>query len=637
MAPRRRVIVGTAGHVDHGKTRLLEALTGIDCDRWAEEKARGITIDLGFAHLTKGDLQIGFIDVPGHERFLHNALAGLGGIRVMLLVVAADQGVEQQTREHLAICSLLDIPYALVALTKVDLVPKDLVELAMLEVDDVLNETPFKGAPILPVSALTGEGMTELQECILEISERAALSGRDSRPVRLPIDRAFLLQGLGSIVTGTLLSGQIESGEELELIPGNRRGRVRSLQVFGEQRHKVSSGERVSLQVTGWEQSELARGGQLATPSTLDSSHSLLGRLVLLEGAEIELTGWTSVRFHLQSFETLGKVRPLDPPQLNPGEEGIVEIRLDRSVATCRTDHFVLRRPSPAATLGGGQILDPRWHRRRGSSRSAAVEAIRGSTETTVPAWVAEAGEIGSDAKSLARRLGISTQEIHKTLEQLVRSGKLLRVEPKSGGSPRWLDPAVVRRVEDRARRVLEEYFHKNRLSESMPKAEALRRILRRGQDLSDTYLEWLTARQVLVVAGDQVGIFGRTTLLTDEESKLSQSILSGFQVAGLKPPSPPELTRKLGAKPQIFDGMLSYLVQQKKLTRLPGGLILATSALEETRQVLESTGWDRFDVPRFKDQFELSRKWAIPILEFFDSQGYTRRLGNERQIIKKR
>src|SRR5436305_9752730 len=246
-----RVIVGTAGHIDHGKTSLVLALTGIGCDRWAEEKARGITLDIGFAHLTAGDLQVGFIDVPGHERFLHNALAGLGGMRVMLLVVAADEGGKPQTREHLAVCSLLGIPAGLVALTKSDLVATDLLELAQLEVEELLAGTPFAGAAILPVSSTTGAGIPELERVLLDLAARHAAPPDAERPARLPIDRAFHLKGLGVVVTGTLASGAVHPGDTLELLPRGERVRVRSIQVHGQPRERADAGERTALQPTG--------------------------------------------------------------------------------------------------------------------------------------------------------------------------------------------------------------------------------------------------------------------------------------------------------------------------------------------------------------------------------------------------
>ena len=267
-----RVIVGTAGHIDHGKTRLVEALTGIDCDRWVEEKERGITIDLGFAVLLEDDLQVGFIDVPGHERFVHNALAGLGGIRVVLLVVAADEGVKPQTREHLDICQLLEIPGCLVALTKIDLVDEDVVELARLEVEELLSTTPFAGAEILGVSSKTGEGVEELKRELLQLAGQHEVAVDPNSAVRIPIDRAFHLKGLGVVVTGTLVSGQIHPGDTLQVLPGTKNTRIRSIQVHGQQREEAEAGERTALQLSGVTLEDLRRGLQLVSGSQFQTT-----------------------------------------------------------------------------------------------------------------------------------------------------------------------------------------------------------------------------------------------------------------------------------------------------------------------------------------------------------------------------
>src|SRR3954449_12879903 len=350
----QRVIVGTAGHIDHGKTSLVLALTGIDCDRWAEEKARGITIDLGFAHLTEGDLQLGFVDVPGHERFLHNALAGLGGIRIMLLVVAADEGVKPQTREHLAVCSLLGIPAGLVVLTKTDLVSSDLLELAQLEVEELLAPTPFAGSPVLPVSSTTGEGIPELKTALLDLSVKNAMPDEPDRPARLPVDRAFHLKGLGVVVTGTLASGSVRPGDTLELLPKGERVRVRSIQVHGQPRERADAGERTSLQLTGVALEDLTRGMQLGLPEAFEATTSLLGRFTLLPDAPAPVRGFVPVRLHLYASEVLGRMRPLATDKgadgIAPGETGVVEIRLEGAVSAVRGDRFVIRRPSPPAT-----------------------------------------------------------------------------------------------------------------------------------------------------------------------------------------------------------------------------------------------------------------------------------------------
>jgi selenocysteine-specific elongation factor len=635
----RRVIVGTAGHIDHGKTSLVLALTGIDCDRWAEEKARGITIDLGFAHRTEGDLQLGFVDVPGHERFLHNALAGLGGIRILLLVVAADEGVKPQTREHLAICSLLGIPAAVVALTKVDAVSADLVELAQLEVEELLAPTPFAGAAILPVSSLTGEGIPALQEALRALAAAHAVPDQPERPVRLPVDRAFHLKGLGVIVTGTLGSGAIRAGDTLELLPQAKDGgkvRVRSVQVHGEAREAAAAGERTSLQLTGVPLEELTRGLQLGTPGAFETTTSLLARFTLLPDAPAPIRGFVPVRLHLYASEVLGRMRPLGPEGIAPGETGIVEIRLEGALSAVRGDRFVIRRPSPPATLGGGEILDPRWRRHRGSVLQQGLAALQTDLQAALAFWVQEAGERGIEAAELARRLGVPPAAVAKRLAALAAGQKLIEVPEEHGRARRWLAPAAVQRVTERARRVLKEHFQKDRLAESIPKAEAVRRILRgRGAELADVYLGWLAAQKVLALQGDLVTLPGRSAQLTGEESKLAVDALAAFDRAGIAPPSPGDVARELGAKPQILEGVIRHLVARGQLVKLPSGLILAASALTGLRRDLLATSWERFSVADFKDRFGLTRKWAIPFLEHLDSTGVTRRVGDDRMIVR--
>jgi selenocysteine-specific elongation factor len=640
-----RVIVGTAGHIDHGKTSLVLALTGIDCDRWAEEKARGITIDLGFAHLREGDLQIGFVDVPGHERFLHNALAGLGGIRIMLLVVAADEGVKPQTREHLAVCSLLGIPAGLVALTKADLASPDLLELAELEVEDLLAPTPFAGAPILPVSSTTGAGLPELRAALLDLAARHALGSVEpaTAAARLPVDRAFHLRGLGVVVTGTLAAGTVSTGDALEVLPRGGTARVRSIQVHGEPRETAEAGERTSLQLTGPALEELRRGVELATPGAFEATTSLAARLTLLPDAPAPIEGFVPVRLHLYASEAVGRMRPLPDAdgnaRLSPGETGLVEIRLAAPVVAARGDRFVVRRPSPQATLGGGLVLDPAWRRPRGTALAAALApatGIAGDLPAAIVHWAQAAGERGVEAPEIARRLGSAPERAEAELAALAEKGRLLAVPEGPGHGRRYLTAATYQRVAERARRVLKEYFAKDRLAVGMPKAEAVRRILRgRGAELADAYLAWLAAQKVLAVAGERVTLPGRSPELTGEESRLAQAVVERFARAGLTPPAPSELAADLAAKPQIVDGVVRHLVARGQLVKLPNGLVLAASALADLRRDLLAQSWERFSVAEFKDRFGLTRKWAIPLLEHLDSTGATRRIGDDRQVVR--
>lgn len=651
----RRVVVGTAGHIDHGKTTLLEALTGVDCDRWSEEKERGITIDLGFAHRVEGDLQIGFVDVPGHERFLHNALAGLGGIRVMLLVVAADEGVEPQTREHLAICSLLGIPEGLVALTKTDLVSPDLVDLARLEVEELLEPTPFAGAEVMPVSARTGDGVEALWSRLVAIAERHATGAEggddtddtDDRPARLPIDRAFHLKGLGAVVTGTLASGELSPGDALELLPDGLPARVRGVQVHGEDRARAEAGERTSLQLGGVDLDRLIRGQTLAPPDTFGVTRRLCVRFTLLADAPKPIEGWTPVRVHLLSSRVLGELRPLGPEKtaetaagpavLRPGDTGPVEIRLAAPLVAVRGDRVIVRRPSPQSTLGGGEVLDPAWRRRPAARLPRVLERLSGSRRDALALWIADAGEAGIESAPLARRLGIAGETIAPDLAALGAEGKTLAVPAGAGHERRWLAAGAYARVARRAERVLTDYFERERLAAGMPKAEAIDKILPgRAAEIAGTYLRWLQEQKVLTVDGDRVGRPGREARLSGEESALARRVRARLDDAGLAPPSPARLAADLGAKPAILDGVLRFLVERGRLSRLPGGLLIAGPALDRLAGELAASGWESFTVAQFKDRFGLSRKWAIPLLEHLDSIGVTRRRGDERTVVRR-
>ncbi|MEO8277288.1 MAG: selenocysteine-specific translation elongation factor, partial [Thermoanaerobaculia bacterium] len=430
----RAAIVGTAGHVDHGKTALVEALTGIDCDRLAEEKLRGITLDLGFAKLAspagaRAPLDISFIDVPGHERFLHNALAGLGGVRLLLLVVAADEGVRAQTREHLAIAGLLELPGLIVALNKIDTVDAGVADLVELEISELLAGTRFSGAPILRVSARTGAGVPELRTA-LELRAGSLDAPRPSGPMRLPIDRAFLVRGQGVVVTGTLLCGTVRAGDSIELLPARQTARVRSVEVHGEAKAAIA-GQRAALQLSGIELGDIARGMEVATPGAFRTTRRLLVRWTTLDGSAVtfDRSSPVAVRFHLYASETSGMARALNEESLAPGDSGLVEILLERPVVAARGDRFVARRPSPPATIGGGVILDPWWRRKRRGETIDRAAALAGDDRRALAAWAAEAGARGLTAAAAAARIGASAPAIEEELAALVAGGALVRLD----------------------------------------------------------------------------------------------------------------------------------------------------------------------------------------------------------------
>ena len=624
------LLVGTAGHVDHGKTALLAALTGIDCDRLPEEKRRGITLDLGFAHLERDGAEIGFVDVPGHERFLHNALAGLGGIRVLLLVVAADEGVRAQTREHLAVADLLGVPEAVVAVTKTDLAPADLLDLVELEVAELLAPTRFAGAPVFRVSSRTGDGVAALAAALVARA-RSAGGPAAPDPARLPVDRVFVVRGQGVVATGTLLAGELRAGDELRLEPAGRELRVRALEVHGRARDVARAGSRVALLLGGVEAGDLARGDELVGVGGAAPARRLLARVRLLPDSPVALAGSTEVRLHLHAGETPARVRALEPPRLAPGAEGLVEIRPRAPRVATRSDRFVLRRLSPAATLGGGEVLDPRWHRARGPALAARLTALAGDEESAHAAWVEAAAEAGAAASELAVRLGAGAARVEAALARLGADARLV------AGAGRWFAPAALGALEERARRLLADYFERERLAEGMPRAELVRRLLgRRAAALADFHLGWLARRGVLALAGDRVAPPGRRPQLSATETGLAASILEAYDGAGLEPPSPVEVARRLAAKPAVVEGLVRHLVSRRRLMQLPAGLVISAAAFDRLRVDLEATGWERFSVGQFKERFALSRKFAIPLLERLDALAVTRRAGDERLLLRR-
>jgi selenocysteine-specific elongation factor len=631
LSEKAALLVGTAGHVDHGKTALLRALTGIDCDRLPEEKRRGITLDLGFAHLETGEATIGFVDVPGHERYLANALAGLAGVGRLLLVVAADQGVRAQTREHLAVAELLGVPDAVVALTRIDLADADAADLAELEVEELLAGTRFAGAPVLRVSSVTGEGIAELARALAR-GATPADGAAAADPARLPVDRVFVVRGQGVVATGTVARGTIRSGDSLTLEPGARPVRVRALEVHGRAREGVGPGGRAALLLAGVEAGELARGQQLVGAGGARAVRRLLARVTLLADAPRALEGSVEVRFHLLAAETTARLRPLAPARIEPGASGLVELRLATPVAAARGDRFVVRRPSPAATLGGGEILDPRWRRPRGGELAPRLAALAGGDADALALWLADARDAGAGAAELGTRLGAAPERIEPMLAALAAAGRAL------SGAGRWFAPAPLAALERRAAALLDEHFAAEPGSEGMPRAELVRRLLsRRGVPIADFHLDWLARRGVIEARGERVTRPGRGGAPDATESGLARSIVEVYDAAGLEPPSPAEVARRLSASPPMVEGLVRHLVKRERLLRLSSGLIVSAAAVERLRRDVEATGWERFDVGRFKERFALSRKFAIPLLERLDAIGATRRDGDQRIVVRRR
>ena len=630
MHSRKKRVVGTAGHIDHGKTSLVRALTGVDTDRLPEEKRRGITIDLGFASWITDDYQIGFIDVPGHERFVKNMLAGAGGIDSALLVVAADESIKPQTREHFAICKLLDIRTGLVALTKSDLVERDILELVRMEVEELVAGSFLDGKPIVPVSSTTGAGLDELRAAILQ--SVAEVDDRDAttRVFRLPIDRVFTMKGFGSVITGTTYAGRIDTESEVEVLPGGDRSRARAIQVHNDPREYASAGERTSINLADIDLERLHRGQQLVKPNTLRTSQIITARLDLLPDAK-PLKEQTRIRFHHLSSELLGTIRFVDETdgELQPGQNAFVQIRLESPVVAIAGDRFVIRRYSPAFTIGGGVILDshlPKWSRK---TRTEVFETLeRGTLPERVELMAKLQGLRGLSIGEIQARTGITTQTLGRELKAIPHLADV--------GDKRWLHEDVLTEFRRNAMDFLEAYFKTNKMAVSVPKGEFVQKLIPRGADnaLINFLLHDLVREKIVTINGDVLDIPGRSKTLGGAEGELARAITMKFAEAGLQPPPVSELIKAIPQKPKVIEGVVSFLVRQGTLLRLADGIYLHRDAMVAAREKMSTRKGDTIDVGQFKDFFGLSRKIAIPLLEWFDREGVTKRVGDSRVVL---
>jgi selenocysteine-specific elongation factor len=628
----KHVIVGTAGHIDHGKSALVLALTGTDPDRWEEEKRRGITIDLGFAHLDLGaDLRIGFIDVPGHERFVKNMLAGVGGIDIVLLVVAADESIKPQTREHFDICRLLGIRQGLIVVTKADMVERDVLDLVRLEVQEFVASSFLDGAPILAVSARTGEGLEELKQELRRLSLELPPKPADL-PFRLPIDRSFVMKGFGAVVTGTLIAGTVEKEAEVEIFPLGRRVRVRGIEVYNAPADRATAGQRTALNLAGVEAKQIRRGMVLAPPGLFQPSVRLDCTLTLLPNAR-PLRNRAQVHFHCGTAETLTTVVLLDGKELAPGATGLVQLRLTEPGLFVPGDRFIVRQFSPVTTIGGGSVLDnqPSKHR---LGDAATLESLRvlehGEPGARLELLVQQAGEVTLAA--LAARTGWRPADVLRVAKSLETRNRLrlLGQPPNLFTHREHFEQLATRIVEH-----LERFHAADPLVGGLAKEE-LRSRLGNGAERSLPLLQSLAAQGRVDVHGDTVRVGGRQIRLSPEELAARDQISAAFQKAGLAVPSAREVLEKLPVDRARAEKLLKILLKENVLHKVREDLIFHQSALGELRGILarRKAQNSRLSVADFKELTGLTRKYAIPLLEYLDRERVTRREGDERIIL---
>jgi selenocysteine-specific elongation factor len=665
----KHVILGTAGHIDHGKTALVKALTGIDADRLEEEKRRGITIDLGFAHLElpipggeadhapsrpasgaeqiqkreqiisglersdrkETKLKLGFIDVPGHERFVRNMLAGVGGIDLVLMVIAADESIKPQTREHFEICRLLSIPRGITVITKSDMVDEDTLSVVRMEIEDFVRGSflDVSSSPVVAVSALKGTGLDELKREIVRLA--ADVPARDTEALfRLPIDRVFTMKGFGAVVTGTLIAGKVKKEEEIEIFPGRKRARVRGVQVHGSTADQAIAGQRTALNLAGVQMEELARGMTLAAPGAFEPTQKFEVQISLLKDAK-PLKNRARVHFHAFTSETIAEVALHGVTELKPGASAFAQLRTAEPLLLLPGDRAILRQFSPVITIGGAVVLDafPLSRQKQDAVQRFLQTLSSGNRQDALLARIARRGHEGLSLAAAVRETGLKQSVLQPMIAALVQQKQIIQV------AEFLLSSDALQKTRDKLIAALEAFHKANPLVGGISKEE-LREKLGLHQPVMEAMLAQLTRDKKAEVAGEQVRLSGRGVELKDEEAKAKAQIEKAFADAGLKVPLMKEVLDKLPVDKARAQKLVTLLLRDRVLIKLADDLVFHQTALEGLRQLMatQKAKTQKIDVATFKDLLGVTRKYAIPLLEYLDQQRITRRVGDERIIL---
>jgi selenocysteine-specific elongation factor len=639
------IIVGTAGHIDHGKTALVKALTGIDADRLEEEKRRGITIDLGFAHMELPrpggeNVRIGFVDVPGHERFVRNMLAGVGGIDLVLLVIAADESIKPQTREHLDILQLIGVKHGIAVLTKSDAVDAETLDVVRSEVEEFLQGTFLEPprSPVVAVSSLTGAGLDDLKRALVAVA--TGVEARDPQALaRLPIDRVFTMKGFGTVVTGTQVSGTIRNGDELEVFPTGRRVRVRGVQVHGQATEAAVAGQRAALNLAGASVEDLSRGMTLGPAAALKTTRKADVKLHLLSSAPRALKTRVRVHFHSHTMETVAELRFFRQGALAPGESGFARMVLPESALLLPGDRFIIRQFSPVVTIGGGVVLDASPMSSFNKAPSLAVfdqmlEGLdSGDRAAILRLRTTRRGKRGLSVKEAVAETGWSRPEIEDLAVALKGDGLLLRFEDRMFAEREW-KPAQAGLLEAVAA------FHtKDPLKPGTAKSELqdeMARTFKMAGELFEASLSFLVQKKEIEVEGEWVRLPGQGVVMKDEEAESKRQIEAAFASAGLKVPALADVLAGLAVDRARSQKIVTLLLREKVLVRVSPELVFHRAALEKLRRQLVEykAKSSKIDVAQFKELTGVSRKYAIPLLEYLDRERVTRRVGDSREIF---
>jgi len=638
MEEIKHVIVGTAGHIDHGKSALVEALTGTNPDRLEEEKRRGITIDLGFAFLNLDGVRFGFVDVPGHEKFVRNMLAGVGGIDLVLFVIAADESIKPQTREHFDICRLLGITRGIIAITKSDKVSSDILDTVRLETEEFVRDSFLEGAPVIAVSARSGPGIEELKQELLR-SARAVSSRDEKRHFRLPIDRAFAMKGFGTVVTGTLVAGTLSVEDEVQLYPTQKRARVRGLHSGGKQAARAVAGQRTAANLAGIDITDVKRGMVLAAPDIFQPSSRLDASITLLPSAR-PLKNHARVHLHQGTAESVAEIIFLDDAaERSVGEPAFAQFKLDKPVLVLPGDRFILRQLSPVVTIGGGRILDARpiRHRRNDAGVKTFLETLeRGNKEESLLA-LSEVSPRGLTCTETVSRTGWIKSEIRTAASILAQSGRLRVVGDLNSPDFALVSISVFAESLATIRKAIDAFHAANPLLPGIPKQELRGRAGNPRTEIFEAALEDLLKSRAIVISGDLVQRSGREIALSPEETRAKELIEREFASAGLAVPSFAVVLAKLPVESRRAQKILQILLREKVLVKVADDLVFHQIALKNLGETLVKRRKEhgaRLPIGTFKELTGVSRKYAIPLLEYLDREHLTRRVGDERVIL---
>lgn len=638
----KNLIIGTAGHIDHGKTTLIGALTGEDTDRLKEEKQRGISIELGFSELMYDDgVQLGIIDVPGHEKFIKNMLAGAGGVDIALLVVDADEGVMAQTKEHLAILDLLDIKRGIVALTKIDKVEEDWLELVVEDTKDKLAGTFLEGEEIIPVSGVENTGIEKLKEKIHEIAIGIEEKDTDDN-VYYPIDRVFTLSGHGTVITGTLVSGKISVEDRLTIYPQKKEVRVRSLQVHNKKVKEVTPGNRVGINVAGVDKDEIDRGDVLATSNSLEPTEFIDGRLNLLENSPMILNHGDRIRFHIGAREVIGRVYMIEKEQLLPGESGLVQFRLEENVVGRFKENFVIRRYSPMVTIGGGTIVDNNPPYRKKLDKKAQKELEikeKGNKEERVALELELHKETTLNKKEISKKTNISIVNVEKLLKKLQDKDKI--IEFTNGNVKTYLHNEVFNNLVEEIIELLTNYHQKYSLRIGYSKEELRKTI---SVDLNKKEFDQLVLnlqnQNQIKTKGSKLALKDFEIKYNSRQKKIKDHILKIFK-DNFMPPTADEISEQISdefsSEDQIYE-VFQAIINEGLLKKIGHNLYFHRETVKKAENLLVDYLKENnsIELSEFRDLLESSRKYTLPLLEYFDQKDYLKREGDKRKLDKK-